>query len=163
MSTSKLQYIYKEITRNLNEILSIDKNIKGAIISNLSGMLIAYAIKDDYQAEISLISGLIEGLAATLSAIYGAASVAGEDIKLAKTQLILVEYENGNLIICDMGHENILAIIADKRGALGAIRIIAKKYGERIKPLLIELDKIIEDELSTNNARESVKKELSRM
>ncbi|MHA1589288.1 MAG: roadblock/LC7 domain-containing protein [Candidatus Njordarchaeales archaeon] len=163
MLTLRLQSIYKNITKSLNEILALDENIIAAIISNLSGMLIAYAARENYQEKVLKVSGLIEGLAATLAAIYGAASVAGNDTKLSKTRIILIEYEKGNLIICNIGKNSVLAIITNENATLGVIRMIAKRYSEKIEPLLSELDELIDKEIIATETRREIGRELNEM
>ena len=137
--------LYASLTSLLSEILELDKNICGIVLTTKSGQLIDYVTSKGFLDKSNISS--FEELAATIAAMFGATVATGEDFNLGDSQTILAEFANGRIVIVPCGAESILAIITSKDIALGNIRLIAKKYARRISEIISQLFKNVEQEI----------------
>jgi len=134
---SKLEEIYSSLTSILNELLQFDNEILGSMLVNTSGQLIAYSVRHDMTEPDDPF--YFEALGATISAVFGAVMGAGTDFNLGNSNIVLAEFSKGRIVITNCDLNTILAIITTPNAALGSIRLLAKKYTEKLKDILNEL------------------------
>ncbi|MGQ4892585.1 MAG: roadblock/LC7 domain-containing protein [Candidatus Njordarchaeia archaeon] len=139
-----VETIYSQIYNTLNELVYLDESIKLAILSDSTGELIHFAIKekDADETKIRLAS-------ATIAATFGGAEIIGDDFKLSEPKFLIYEFTDGDIIITKCYNKTTLAIITDNQANLGAIRVLAKKYTEKLNQLIESLYATMKEELKT--------------
>ncbi|AEM39296.1 Roadblock/LC7 family protein [Pyrolobus fumarii 1A] len=98
---------------------------------------IAVVSKDGFVIDAVVpVGGLdLEALAAMVMTVYGASERLGEELRLGKNELITGEYENGIMLVYDIG-DAVVAVVAEKSAILGRIRYELKRQAPRIKAAL---------------------------
>ena len=146
---SNLDALYTSLTKILNEILQLDPNIQAVILTNTSGQLIDYAISTYFEQKLKEEEFYIEGLAATIAAMFGATLATGIDFDLGGANSILAEFSEGRIVIVPCDSTSVFALVTTKDAPLGSIRIIAKRYSEKLRELLPKLFSQVEKEIKT--------------
>ncbi len=98
---------------------------------------IAVVSKDGFVIDAVVpVGGLdLEALAAMVMTVYGAGERLGEELKLGTGEMITGEYQNGIVLIYDIG-DAIVSVVAEKSAILGRIRYELKRQAPRIKAAL---------------------------
>jgi len=119
MSVSALKGILMDFTR----------------IEGVSG--VAIIGKDGFVVEQVMPAGGVDldALAAMVTTLYGSATRLGEELASGGTDLIIVEYRNNYVLVCDLG-EALFAVLADKRALLGRVRFEMRRQRDRIRAAL---------------------------
>ncbi|WP_456419576.1 roadblock/LC7 domain-containing protein [Methanocaldococcus infernus] len=109
-------------------LIEINKTegVKGSMVVGKDGLLIASQLPSDVDAEL---------VGAMLSAAYGAAEKACEEIKLGKIKQAMIEGEFGKALMIDIG-DYILVVLTEDKVNLGLIRLIMKKAIDKIKAMI---------------------------
>ena len=139
-----VESIYTQIFDTLNELVHIDESIKLAILSDSTGELIHFAKKEENTDETK-----IRLASATIAATFGGAEIIGDDFKLSEPKFLIYEFTDGDIIITKCYNKTTLAIITDNQANLGAIRVLAKKYAEKLNKLIENLYETMKEELKT--------------
>ncbi|WP_456472313.1 roadblock/LC7 domain-containing protein [Methanocaldococcus sp.] len=113
------------IEKILVEINKTD-GVKGSMVVGKDGLLIASELPKDIDAEL---------VGAMVSAAYGAAERAAEEIKLGNIKQSMIEGEFGKVLMIDAG-DNILVVLTEDKVNLGLVRIIMKKAVEKLKAMI---------------------------
>ncbi len=145
---SQLETIYASITALLKEIITLDNNVLLVILVNKSGQLIDYAASSSFKSVIKN-EDYIDGLAATIAAMYGATLATGLDFELGSAEIVLAEFSMGRLIIVACGEQAILSLVASKEAPLGSLRMLAKRYAQKIAELIPALFEKIDEEIKS--------------
>ena len=143
---SNLQNLYDAITKMLSEIINIDENILCVLIATRSGQLIDYVASKDFYDKVEG-SVSFDELAATIAAMYGASLATGTEFNLGDTDAVLTEFMNGRIVIISCGNDALLAITSERNIPLGNIRLLAKKYSQRLSDLIKKLFVAIDEEI----------------
>ena len=137
--------VYQKIYETLKELLDLEDSIHMAILSDPTGELIHFASKSsDDETKVRMAS-------ATIAATFGGAQVLGEDFNLSEPKFLIYEFNGGNLIITRCEMDTSLSIIAGSDANLGTLRVLAKKYSEKLGVLIRELYSAMQEELKTAN------------
>ncbi|WP_456471687.1 roadblock/LC7 domain-containing protein [Methanocaldococcus sp.] len=113
------------IEKILMEINKTD-GVKGSMVVGKDGLLIAAELPKDIDAEL---------VGAMVSAAYGAAERAAEEINLGNIKQSMIEGEFGKVLMIDAG-DNILVVLTEDKVNLGLVRIIMKKAVEKLKAII---------------------------
>lgn len=155
---SRLESLYISLSRTLRELLELDNEIRGVILVNKAGQLIDYSISSDFEKQVKDNEFHLEGLAATIAAMFGATIAAGLDFKFGDVATVLAEFSFGRVVLVPCGYDAILALVTTNSAALGSIRILARKYAEKISQIIPSLIESIEEEIRNFAKKESLQR-----
>ncbi len=136
--------IYMEIYNTLRELVELEDTINMVILSDPTGELIHYASREQEDDETK-----IRMASATIAATFGGAQVIGDDFSLEEPKFLIYEFKGGNLIITRCAMNTTLSIITNNEANLGTLRVLARKYAEKLGDLIQRLYAIMEEELKT--------------
>jgi predicted regulator of Ras-like GTPase activity (Roadblock/LC7/MglB family) len=77
-----------------------------------------------------------EAIAATISAEIGSTAAIGKELGLGKMSHLMLEYENGVIVVNAISGDALLAVVAEREAFLGNVRYQVKKYTTKIDKLL---------------------------
>jgi predicted regulator of Ras-like GTPase activity (Roadblock/LC7/MglB family) len=105
------------------ELLRIE-GVKGVAIVGKDGLIIESELADrSIDPELA---------AAMVAAAYGSGSSTMEKLLSGKTNMIMVEGENGKILLVDAGDKAMLSVFTESKVNLGLIRIEMRKAAEKI-------------------------------
>ena len=110
----------------LNDMVRVE-GIKSVMVISKDGFVIDYVVST---GEID-----VESIAAMLVTIYGAVKRFGEEFNLGDAELTTVEYDEGKVLLSDIG-DAIVVIITEKDALLGRVRYEIKRQKERLQAAL---------------------------
>ena len=115
----------------------IDKLL--ADLKNVGGVMACAAASRDGLLIRSLMQNerYIESLAAMSATILGAAETATTHVEMGIPTRIIVESDNGKLIVVGAGSKALLILLANRDSGLGLILIELDKSAQKLKEILI--------------------------
>ncbi len=149
-----VEEIYKEIYNTLIQLVNSDESIKLVVLSDPTGELIHFAVRENEGGEETK----IRMASATIAATFGGAEIIGEDFKLSEPMFLIYEFKNGDIVITKCQNNTTLALVTDDEANLGAIRVLAKRYSEKLNDLIVNLYKYMREELKTTKLDDELQK-----
>ncbi|MEB3846651.1 MAG: roadblock/LC7 domain-containing protein [Desulfurococcales archaeon] len=114
------------IKRILSEFTKLE-GVKGAIVVGKDGMVIdAVAPSKDFDPE---------DLGASMTQAVRSLEKIGQAFDLGSPRILSQEYDNGMIVVGDLG-ESFILVIADKMAMVGMIRNEIKKLRDKLKALI---------------------------
>ncbi|HPZ07106.1 MAG TPA: roadblock/LC7 domain-containing protein [Candidatus Eremiobacteraeota bacterium] len=108
----------------LEELLSVP-GVEAAVASDKDGLLLASAgLKED---DIDM-----DALGAVASGALSSAEFVGEEFKKGLLERVVLEYQEGKVILQQVGKDVVLAIFASKEANLGIVRLTIKRKQQEI-------------------------------
>jgi len=114
------------LKRILADISRVE-GVKGVIVVSKDGLVLDAVVpsKDVSTEEIS----------AAVSQIVSVAGKLGKDFGIGNTDIITLEYDNGRIMVGDIG-DNFILVVADKSALVGMIRNEIKRQRDKIKAIV---------------------------
>ncbi|MEQ8187958.1 MAG: roadblock/LC7 domain-containing protein [Candidatus Eremiobacterota bacterium] len=110
----------------LEELLSVP-GVEAAVASDKDGLLLASAgIKEDD------VGSDMDALGAVASGALSSAEMVGEEFKKGILERVVLEYDEGKVILQQVGKDVVLAIFASKEANLGIVRLTIKRKQQEI-------------------------------
>ncbi|MEQ8172772.1 MAG: roadblock/LC7 domain-containing protein [Candidatus Eremiobacterota bacterium] len=110
----------------LEELLSVP-GVEAAVASDKDGLLLASAgIKEDD------VGSDMDALGAVASGALSSAEMVGEEFKKGILERVVLEYDQGKVILQQVGKDVVLAIFASKEANLGIVRLTIKRKQQEI-------------------------------
>ncbi len=110
----------------LNDLTKIE-GVKGAIIVSRDGMVLDAVVPvKDFDAE---------DLGAAVSQAVNLMSKIGDQFELGEPKIMILEYDNGNIVVGDLG-ENFVLVITDSTAMVGMVRNEIRKQRQKLKALV---------------------------
>ena len=110
----------------LEELLSVP-GVEAAVASDKDGLLLASAgIKEDD------VGSDMDALGAVASGALSSAEMVGEEFKKGTLERVVLEYDEGKVILQQVGKDVVLAIFASKEANLGIVRLTIKRKQQEI-------------------------------
>ncbi len=115
----------EEIRNFLKEMVKENK-LDGIILADLEGLpVISYASEELDEDTIS----------ASLAAILSAGEISANDAGKKGLHQVIVDTEDGYIIVLPVSNEYVLGIITDKEAKLGIVRLVAKEVEKFLESL----------------------------
>lgn len=114
-----------EVRDFLKEIVRENK-LEGVIIADMEGLpVISYTAEEIDEDTIS----------ASLAAILSAGEISASDVGKKLLHQVIVDTEDGYIVILPISNEYIVGIITDKNAKLGIVRLVAKEIEKYLESL----------------------------
>jgi predicted regulator of Ras-like GTPase activity (Roadblock/LC7/MglB family) len=111
----------------LRELISRAPGMEASAVISRDGLSTAAVLGDNVDAD---------QLGAMCAALLGLADTTANELKKGKLKLVLLDGENGILLLVHIGHTHVLALSANPSINLGLCLREAKKSAETLQPLL---------------------------
>ena len=116
----------KEDIRNFLKDIVKDNKLDGIIMADMEGLpLISYTTEEIDEDTVS----------ASLAAILSAGEISAGDVGKSNVNQIIVDTEDGYIIVVPVLNEYVTGIITGKEAKLGIVRIVAKEIENYLKNL----------------------------
>ncbi|WP_461828710.1 roadblock/LC7 domain-containing protein [Aquifex sp.] len=116
----------EEIRNFLKEIVKENK-LDGVIIADMEGLpVISYTAEELDEDTVS----------ASLAAILSAGEISASDVGKRNLHQVIVDTEDGYIVILPVSKEYVIGIITDKDAKLGIVRLVAKEIEKYLESLM---------------------------
>ena len=116
----------EEIRNFLKDIVKENK-LDGVIIADMEGLpVISYTAEELDEDTVS----------ASLAAILSAGEISANDVGKKNLHQVIVDTEDGYIVILPVSKEYVIGIITDKDAKLGIVRLVAKEIEKYLESLM---------------------------
>ena len=116
----------EEIRNFLKDIVKENK-LDGVIIADMEGLpVISYTAEELDEDTVS----------ASLAAILSAGEISASDVGKKNLHQVIVDTEDGYIVILPVSKEYVIGIITDKDAKLGIVRLVAKEIEKYLESLM---------------------------
>ena len=116
----------KEEVRNFLKEIVKENKLDGVIIADMEGLpVISYTAEELDEDTVS----------ASLAAILSAGEISASDAGKKNLNQVIVDTEDGYIVILPVAGEYVIGIITDKDAKLGIVRLVAKEIEKYLESL----------------------------
>lgn len=116
----------KEEVKNFLKDIVKENKLDGVIIADMEGLpMISYTMEKMDEDTVS----------ASLAAILSAGEISASDVGKKNLNQVIVDTEDGYIVILPISGEYVIGIVTDKEAKLGIVRLVAKEIEKYLESL----------------------------